>query len=91
MKTSKIKEENKLYFIIRSWIMSQISAIIFLIIVWYLVTINFIQSIFIGIFIFTSSLLISRFFESEINKGTKKILKRLNKHPKLKKFILKYF
>jgi len=91
MKTNKIKERNKLYFIIRSWIMSQISAIIFLIIVWRLVTINFIQSIFIGIFIFISSLVISSLFESEINKGTKNILKYLNKHSKLKKFILKYF
>jgi len=91
MKTSKIKERNKLYFIIRSWIMSQISAIIFLIIVWRLVTINFVQSIFTGIFIFISALVISRLFESEINKGTKKILKYLNKHPKLKKFILNYF
>jgi len=94
MKTSKIKkieEENKLYFIIRSSIMSLVSAIIFLIIVWYLVTINFLQSIFIGIFVFLSALTISRLFESEINKRIKKILKRLNKRPKLKKFILKYF
>lgn len=94
MKTSKIKkikEENKLYFIIRSWIMSQVSAVIFLIVVWYLVTIDFIQTVFLGAFVFISSLVISRLFESEINKGTKKILKYLNKHSKLKKFILKYF
>jgi len=90
-KTKKIEEENRLYFIVRSWIMGQIGAIIFLIIVWYLVTINFIQSLILGAFVFTLSLLISRFFEPEINKGTKKILKYLNKHPKLKKFILKYF
>ena len=93
MKTSKIKkikEENKLYFIIRSSIMSLTSAIIFLITVWYLVTINFIQTVFLGIFIFVLSLVISRLFELEINKGTNKILKYLNKHPRLKKLILNY-
>ena len=70
--------------------MSLVSAIIFLIIVWYLVTINFIQTVFLGIFIFVLSLVISRLFELEINKGTNKILKYLNKHPRLKKLILNY-
>jgi len=87
----KQKDANRLYFIIRSSIMGQIGGLIFLSIVWFLGSIDFSQTIVIGIFVFVISLIVSRFLDYYINKGTRKILKFLSKHTRVKNFILKYF
>jgi len=71
--------------------MGQISGIIFLAAVWYLGTINFLQTIILGTFIFVISLMISRYFDKYITVVTKKILRFLDRHTETKKFILKYF
>jgi len=85
------KDENRLYFIIRSMLMSIISGIIFISSVWILNLVNSIQIIVLSIFTFTFALIISRIFDSYIEKAVKKILKFLSRHSKLKNFILKYF
>jgi len=84
-------DENRLYFIIRSVILSSIAGGMFLATIWYLRTINFVQSIVIGTFAFTASLVISRLFDSQIEKLVRRILRFLNRHEKLKKVVLKYF
>jgi len=91
--TRKIKQEdvNRLYFVIRSWIMGQIGGLIFLSIVWFLGSIDFFQAIMIGAFVFVISLIISRLLDRYINKGTRRILRFLSKHTRIKRFILKYF
>lgn len=85
------KDENRLYFIVRSILLSNIIGIMILTIIWYLRTINFIQSIIIGSCAFVISLLISRFFDPQIERLVIKLLRFLEKHQRLKRFILKYF
>jgi Zn-dependent protease with chaperone function len=87
----KNEDEHRLYFVVRSWLMSQIGGAIFLIFILILGSVNAIQAIIIGGFIFALSLVISRFFEYHIERGTIIILKFLNNHEKIKKFVLKYF
>ena len=85
------KDENRLYYIIRSMLMNIISGIIFLFSVWVLKLVNFVQILVLGMFSFIFALGISRVFDSHIERTVKKILKFLNRHSKLKNFILKYF
>ena len=73
----------RLYFVVRSAIISLISAAIMLATIWYVGSINVTQGFFLGIFAFVSSLFISRLFDSPITVLTKKILKRLSNHRKL--------
>ncbi|MEM5834835.1 MAG: hypothetical protein QXQ69_03245 [Candidatus Aenigmatarchaeota archaeon] len=84
-------QEERLYFIVRSYLMGCVGGIIFPAIVFILGKINWIQSIIIGTFVYIISLAISRVFEKQIDKITQKILIHLNKHKKIKSFILKYF
>ena len=85
------KEEKRLYFIIRAWFMSLIGALLFLGIVYIMRTIDFIQSVVFGVFVFIASLVVSRLFDSPIEKLVEKILGFLEGHKKLKSFILKCF
>ena len=90
-KYRKNRNEDKLYFIIRSWLMGQIGGLILYVAILILGSINFIQAIIVGIFGFITSLMISRYFEEYINKITKKIMKILDKHKRIENFILKHF
>lgn len=84
-------QEERLYFIVRSYLMGCVGGIIFPLIVFLLGKINWVQSIIVGGFVYIASLAISRVFEKQIDKITQKILVHLNKHRKIKNFILKYF
>ena len=84
-------ENDRLYFIIKSWVMSEIGGRLFLASVMILGSVNFIQSLVIGMIIFVGSLIISRFFDSVIDKVVVKTLNFLNKRNRVKGFILKYF
>jgi len=90
-KYRKNRSEDKLYFIIRSWLMGQIGGIILYIAILILGSINFVQAIIIGIFGFIISLMISRYFEKYINIITKKIMRFLNRHKKIGNFIIEHF
>jgi hypothetical protein len=79
----------RLYFIIRAATMSLISALITLIIVFYLGTINVTQAVLLGILVFIIALITSRLLDKQIIQTTKKIIHQLNKHKKLRNFILK--
>ena len=78
----------RLYFIIRTSIMSLISALITLIVVLYLGTLNVTQAVLLGIILFIFALVASRLFDKQIIQTIKKIIHQLNKHKKLRNFIL---
>lgn len=84
-------QEERLYFIVRAYLMGCVGGIIFPLIVFILGSINFIQTIVIGFFVFVASLVISRAFESYIERATRKILSFLDRNRRIKRFILKYF
>ncbi len=79
----------RLYFVIRSGMMSLIAALITFIVVLYLGSIGVTQAVFLGIFIFVVSLIITRLFDKQVIKAIKKIIRYLTRHQKLEKFILK--
>lgn len=79
----------RLYFIIRSGFSSLLSSIPFLVVVLILGSINVIQTIILGIFIFVFSLVVSRLFEKPMIKLVKKTVTTLQKHKRARDFILK--
>lgn len=86
-----MKGEKTLYFFIRSWIMGFIANILFLSAVGILGSINLIQTIVMGGFFSLIALCGSKLFDPQITRASKKILKFLDRHERLEKFILKYF
>lgn len=79
----------RLYFVVRSAIMSLISAFIALIVVWYLGAIGVAQAVFLGISMFVVSLVVSRLFDKHIVKLSERIVEYLNKHRRARSFVLK--
>ena len=82
-------QTQRLYFVIRSVIMGLISALITFIVVWFLGTVQVAQVILLGLFVFIIALVVSRLFDKQIVKASKKIITILNKHKRLRTFILK--
>ncbi len=89
-KYRKKPSEDKLYFIVKSWLVGQIGAIILYLVVLILGSIDFIQTIIVGFVGFIFSLITSRYFEKYINNITKKIMRFLDTHKRVEKFIIKY-
>ncbi|TAL47146.1 hypothetical protein EPN87_03710 [archaeon] len=85
------EDHHRLYFIIRSFVMSQIGGDLYLAGVLILGTVNFIQALVLGTVTFIASLAISRFGDPIVNKIVEKILHYLDKRAKIKRLILKYF
>ncbi len=81
----------RLYFIIRSFLMGIISAAVTYLIVWYLGSINVIGSIIIGTFVFAFSLAVTRVFDTKITQATKKIVELMNSHRTIRDFVMKHF
>ena len=79
----------RLYFVVRSVLMSLISALVYFVVVLYLGAINAVQAAFLGVFVFIVSLFVSRFFDKQIIKVSKRIISLLNKYKKIKAFVLK--
>ena len=79
----------RLYFVVRSAIMSLISALITFIIVGYLGSIGVVQVVFLGIFLFVASLVVSRLFDGQIVKVSKKIISVLSRHKRARTFVLR--
>jgi len=79
----------RLYFVVRSVLMSLISALIYFIVVLYLGAINAVQAAFLGVFVFVAALVVSRLFDKQIVHASKKIISYLNKHNRIKTFVLK--
>ena len=81
----------RLYFIIRAFLMGQVGAAFTYLIIWYLGTINVIGSIIIGGFVFILSLVVTRLFDAQITHATKKIVELLANHRTIRDFIMKHF
>ena len=79
----------RLYFVVRSAIMSLISALITLIIVGYLGSIDVVAAVFLGIFLFAATLVVSRLFDKQIVKVSTKIVSVLSRHKRARAFVLK--
>jgi len=79
---------SRLYFIVRSGIMTLISGIIFLGIVTYLGQVSALDAVVIGVISYFVSLFISRMFDSPINKLSNLIVRFLNRHRSLKSKII---
>jgi len=81
----------RLYFIIRSFLMGLVSAVVTYLIIGYLGSINVIGSIIIGSFAFIFSLASTRLFDTQITKATKKIVELMANHRAIRDFIMKHF
>jgi ABC-type multidrug transport system fused ATPase/permease subunit len=79
----------RLYFVVRSVLMSLISALIYFVVVLYLGAIDAVQAAFLGVFVFVVALFVSRLFDKQIVRASKKIISFLNKHKQLRTFVLK--
>jgi membrane glycosyltransferase len=79
----------RLYFIIRSASISILGALPFFLVVLLLGSINVIQTILLGIFVFVFSLIVTRLFEKAIVKLAQKIIIVLQRHKRVRDFILK--
>jgi ABC-type multidrug transport system fused ATPase/permease subunit len=81
----------RLYFIIRSFLMGLLSAAVTYLVIWYLGSINVIGSIILGTFAFVFSLAATRLFDTQITQVTKKIVELMTSHRGIRDFIMKHF
>jgi hypothetical protein len=81
----------RLYFIIRAFLMGQVGAAFTYLIILYLGTINVIGSIIIGGFVFILSLVVTRLFDAQITHATKKLVELMANHITIRDFIMKHF
>ena len=81
----------RLYFIIRTFIMGLLSGAVTYLIILYLGSINVVGSIIIGGFVFVFSLVVTRLFDAQITHGTKKLIELMANHITIRDFIMKHF
>jgi hypothetical protein len=81
----------RIYFVVRSVIMTILGAIITLAVFWQLRTINVIEDFILGISTYVICLVLSRLFDTKIVNVSKSILGYLSGHTKLRDFIVKNF
>ena len=79
----------RLYFIVRSVFLSLLSSIPFFVVVLILGSINVVQTIILGIFVFVFSLAVTRLFENPLIKLVQKIVNILQRHRRARDFILR--
>jgi len=82
--------DERIFFIIKYWILGLFESLVFLLIVFILGSITFWQAIYIGLLLFVLPFIIGRYFEKEIDWAALKATKGLNRHPRAKKMIVKY-
>jgi hypothetical protein len=81
----------RLYFIIRSFIMGLLGGAVTYLVIFYLGSIDVVGSIFLGGFVFVFSLVVTRLFDSQITQGTKKLVELMANHITIRDFIMKHF
>lgn len=79
-----------LFFIFKFWIMRSLETSIFLSIVFYLGSITFWQAFILGMPLFVMSFAIGRYLERHIDRLARKVTKKLDSYPRLRKIIVKY-
>ena len=82
-------QTQRLYFVVRSVIMSLISALIYFLVVLYLCAIDAVQAAFLGVFVFIVALIVSRLLDKQIVNFSKKIVRYLVKYRRIRAFVLK--
>jgi hypothetical protein len=81
----------RLYFIIRSFIMSELAGAITFLFILYIGSINAIGMLEFGMFLFVFALVITRLFDTQITQATKKIVGLLANHQTTRDFIMNHF
>ena len=81
----------RLYFIIRSSIMGLVGAAITLAVVTFLGTIDVYEAMALGMLAFALSLVISRFFDEQVMRATKSIVRHLANHGTIRGFVMNHF
>jgi hypothetical protein len=81
----------RLYFIIRSALMAILGGFILFFFILYMGKIDAVVGIFLNILLFVLMLVITRLFDSSITNATKKIVRSLGKHRKIRDFIMNHF
>ena len=81
----------RLYFIIRAFLMATVSSLITLCFVSYFGTVDTTLTLIIGMIVFVVSLVITRFFDVQIVEVTKLIVMRLSSHRTIRDFIMNHF
>jgi hypothetical protein len=81
----------RLYFIIRSFIIGLIGSVATFLFIWYLGSINATTGIVFGIFVFALSLLATRLFDVQLTQITKKIVEIMASHITARDFIMNHF
>jgi hypothetical protein len=84
-------QTQRLYFVVRSMMMTILGAIITLAIFWQLRTINVSEDFAIGISTYAICLVLSRLFDKRIVNISQKMIVYLEEHTKLRDFIVKNF
>ena len=81
----------RLYFIIRAYIMGLIGSVITFLFILSVGSIDAITGYVFGIFVFVICLAITRLFDAQITQGTKKIIELLASHRTVRDFIMNHF
>jgi VIT1/CCC1 family predicted Fe2+/Mn2+ transporter len=81
----------RLYFIIRSFIMGEIGGAVTFLFILYVGSINAVDMFIVGIFVFALTLVITRLFDTQIAKATKKIVELMANHRTTRDFIMNHF
>jgi hypothetical protein len=84
-------QTQRIYFVVRSVMMTILGAIITLAIFWRLGTINVIEDFALGISTYAICLVLSRLFDERIVNISKMIVVYLGEHTKLRNFVVKNF
>ena len=82
---------HRLYFIIRSFIMGLIGAAVTFLFILFVGSIDAVGMFVFGIFVFVFSLVITRLFDVQITKATKKIVEIMASHRTARDFIMNHF
>ncbi|MGD0978645.1 MAG: hypothetical protein ABR962_05835 [Candidatus Bathyarchaeia archaeon] len=81
----------RLYFIIRSFIMGEIGGTVTFLFIWYMGSVSAIVNFGFGIIVFLLTLVITRLFDTQITKATKKIVELMANHRTIRDFIMNHF
>ena len=81
----------RLYFIIRSYIMGDIGAAATFLFIWTVGSIDAITGFVFGTFVFAFSLVITRLFDAQLTQITKKIVEIMASHRTVRDFIMNHF
>jgi len=81
----------RLYFIIRSALMSVLGAFVTFLYVLFFGQIGVVLAVIMGVLIFIIGLIVTRLFDTQIVKATKYIVRRLGHHKKIREFVMNHF